>query len=125
MKERIKLKKLKKILVAFMAVFVFLTGCGGVRGDRFSSEESAKELLLSEMEKRYGMSFIIAGNEKYHDFGGLYGYTYSCNVAPENMPDRTSYAAVFQRAGSGLQDDYVSYFIRTRRRRLYEKFLMP
>lgn len=92
------------VLVLTALLGMILTGCG--KADRFSDEDGARELVLRELRERYGVEFVIVGEEKYHDFGQRYGVTFSCHMAPAEEPERVSYAAVFQRAGPDLLDDY-------------------
>lgn len=106
-------KRMTGIIVIVIASLL-MGGCGIVSGakDRFSSQQEAQDIILQELREKYNMEFVLVGNEKYHDFGQIYGYTYSCEAAPTEQPEKVTYAVVTQRFNTQMRDDFALYYFK-------------
>ena len=50
--------------------------------------ESARAYLLGQLEEKYGIEFVVVGDESLVNYGPLAGATYTCGAAPADAPDR-------------------------------------
>ena len=106
---------MKRIFACLViAITVILGGCGmeTETTNNFESQEEAKAVVLERMNEKYDMEFSLAGREKYHDYGPLYGYTYTCEVAPVEDMQQVSTVILGQRKAVQMKDDYARYFFK-------------
>ena len=106
-----------KSMVIILAVLTatLLGGCGirGVGKNRFDSQEEARNIVLGELLEKYGMEFmIVEGEEDYHDYGPIYGYSYTCDIAPVDEPEKIASAYIGQRNATQLKDDFSLYYFK-------------
>lgn len=74
--------------------------------------DSARTYLLEQMQEKYGMEFVIVGNEKLKNYGPFSGATYTCKVAPAEAPEQTTTALVSQSMYRDVRDSYAVYFFK-------------
>lgn len=74
--------------------------------------ESAKAYLLGQLEEKYGIEFVVVGDESLVNYGPLAGATYTCGAAPADAPDRVITALVSQSMYRDVRDDYAVYFFK-------------
>lgn len=72
--------------------------------------DSARSYLLQQMQKKYGIEFVIIGKETLKNYGPFAGASYSCQVAPADAPGQIATALVSQVAYQDVQDNYSVYF---------------
>lgn len=109
------MKKMQAAMTFAILAAVLLGGCGakGEGKDRFDSQEEARSIVLSGLREKYGMEFfIVEGGEDYHNYGPIYGYSYTCDVAPKDEPEKVAIAYIAQRVYTQLEDNFSLYFFK-------------
>lgn len=107
--------KKNAVMIWIMLAAMLLGGCGIKRvvKDRFDSQEEARSIVLSGLQEKYGMEFFIVEDEEdYHNYGPIYGYSYTCDVAPKDEPEKVATAYIAQRIYTQLEDDFSLYFFK-------------
>ena len=66
--------------------------------------ESARAYLLAQLQEKYGIEFIVAGDEDLENYGLFAGATYTCDVAPINAPEQVTTALVSQTMYQDVRD---------------------
>lgn len=74
--------------------------------------ESARAYLLAQLQEKYGIEFIVAGDEDLENYGLFAGATYTCDVAPINAPEQVTTALVSQTMYQDVRDGYAVYFFK-------------
>lgn len=72
--------------------------------------DSARAYLLQQMQKKYGIEFVIIGKETLENYGPFAGASYSCQVAPVDAPGQIATALVSQTVYQDVRDNYAVYF---------------
>ena len=101
--------KVKIITVITVITYIILTLGGCKMNKTYSSKEEAREYLLSAMKEKYNMTFVIVGDEDYTKYG-VHGYSYGCQIAPENDSEEVAYAMV--RQNGKLSDSWGVYYFK-------------
>lgn len=74
--------------------------------------DSARTYLLEQMQEKYGMEFIVAGDEDLVNYGPFAGASYTCDVAPKDAPEQVTTALVSQTKYRDVRDSYAVYFFK-------------
>lgn len=74
--------------------------------------ESARAYLLEQMREKYGIEFLVVGNEKLENYGPFAGASYSCQVAPVDTPEQVATALVSQTKYKNVRDNYAIYYFK-------------
>ena len=74
--------------------------------------ESARAYLLAQLQEKYGIEFIVVGDEDLENYGLFTGATYTCDVAPINAPEQVTTALVSQTMYQDVRDGYAVYFFK-------------
>ena len=74
--------------------------------------ESARAYLLTQLQEKYGMEFIVVGDEDLENYGLFAGATYTCDVAPIDAPEQVTTALVSQTMYQDVRDGYAVYFFK-------------
>ena len=74
--------------------------------------DSARAYLLGQMQEKYGVEFIVVGDEDLENYGLFAGATYTCKVAPVDTPEQVATALVSQTMFQNVRDDYAVYFFK-------------
>lgn len=74
--------------------------------------ESARTYLLEQLREKYGMEFAVVGRENLQNYGPFAGASYSCEVAPIDVPEQTTMALVSQTAYQDVRDGYAVYYFK-------------
>jgi len=94
----------------------------GTKKIPFTNEEEAREYTLACMEERYGVKFVIAGDEEYTNYGIIDGYGYECTIASADEPDKTGLVMTYQ--SKRLIDNWAAnYFKEEAEKEVTEKMV--
>lgn len=74
--------------------------------------ESARAYLLTQLQDKYGIEFMIVGDENLENYGAFAGATYGCKVAPVEAPEQVTKAFVSQTMYQDVRDSYAVYFFK-------------
>lgn len=74
--------------------------------------DSARAYLLEQMQEKYGMEFIVAGDEDLVNYGPFAGASYTCDVAPKDAPEQVTTALVSQTMYQDVRDSYAVYYFK-------------
>lgn len=74
--------------------------------------DSARAYLLEQMREKYGIEFVIAGDEDLVNYGPFAGATYTCDVAPADAPEQVTTALVSQTLYQDVRDGYAVYYFK-------------
>ena len=74
--------------------------------------ESARAYLLAQLQEKYGIEFMIIGDENLENYGAFAGATYGCKVAPVDAPEQVTKAFVSQTIYQNVRDSYAVYFFK-------------
>lgn len=74
--------------------------------------DSARAYLLGQLREKYGIEFMVAGDEDLENYGLFAGATYTCKAAPVDAPEKVITALVSQSMYRDVRDDYAIYFFK-------------
>lgn len=74
--------------------------------------ESARAYLLTQLQEKYGIEFMVVGDEDLTNYGAFAGATYGCKIAPIDAPEQVTKALVSQTMYQDVWDSYAVYFFK-------------
>lgn len=105
--KREKFIFIKNAIIFVLVTIVFANLFGGCNQmTSFTSEESAKEILLSGLEEKYNLKFRILGDEEFDEQANVYVYT--CTAVPQDNSEQIFNARVT--SFGEATDDYSLYY---------------
>lgn len=74
--------------------------------------ESARAYLLTQLQEKYGIEFMVVGDENLKNYGAFAGATYRCKAAPADAPEQVTTALVSQSVYQDVRNSYAVYFFK-------------
>lgn len=110
------IKRNRLSAAGMLVITMILGGCAMEKGNTdtkkipFTNEEEAREYTLACMEERYGVKFVVAGDEEYTNYGIIDGYGYECTIASADEPDKTGLVMAYQ--SKRLADNWAANYFK-------------